>query len=61
MPGSFQRMKDVIYVGRGGALLFLDDIIIVSATNEQHLQRLKKVFTRLSDNGLTMNKEKCVF
>lgn len=61
MPGSFQRMMDIILAGCEGALWFLDDIIVVSATKEQHLQRLKEVFTRLSDNGLTLNKEKCVF
>ncbi len=59
IPGSFQRMMDIILARCEGALWFLDDIIVVSATMDKNLQRLKEVLTRLSDNGLTLNKEKC--
>ncbi len=42
------------------ASVFLDDILIVSRT-EEHFHKLKQVFTRLVSAGLKMNLEKCRF
>ena len=61
MPGSFQRMMYVILAGCEGALWFYDDIIVISAMKQQHLQHLREVFTRPLENGLILTKEKCVF
>ena len=61
MPGSCQRMMGVILASYEETLWFLDDVIVVSATKQQHLQNLLKVFMRLSENGLALNKEKCIF
>ncbi|GFU13813.1 uncharacterized protein TNCV_940081 [Trichonephila clavipes] len=42
-------------------LAYLDDIIIMSSTFEQHLADLEVVFKRLMDFKLRANREKCQF
>ncbi|CAB3992629.1 Retrovirus-related Pol poly from transposon [Paramuricea clavata] len=39
----------------------LDDIIIFGNTTAEHDKALKEIFHRLSDKGLTLNPDKCVF
>lgn len=41
--------------------VYLDDIIIVTATFEEHLRVVDEVFNRLKAAGLTLNEEKCQF
>ncbi|KAJ8394428.1 hypothetical protein AAFF_G00046390 [Aldrovandia affinis] len=38
-----------------------DDILIASATEEEHLSHLRALFTRLSQRGLIVNPAKCLF
>ncbi len=38
-----------------------DDIIIASRDEEEHLEHLREVFSRLREAGLVINAEKCVF
>ena len=40
---------------------YLDDIIIFSKTEEEHLQHLEEIFVRLCKFGLKMKREKCSF
>jgi hypothetical protein len=40
---------------------YLDDIIIVSHTLEEHHEHLRQIFTILQENGLQINPAKCVF
>ena len=40
---------------------YLDDIIIFSETEEEHLQHLEEIFVRLCKFGLKMKREKCSF
>ena len=40
---------------------YLDDIIIFSKTEEEHLQHLEEIFIRLRKFGLKMKREKCSF
>ena len=42
-------------------LIFLDDILIISKTFEEHLSRLEAVFSRLKQHGLKLKKSKCEF
>ena len=41
------------------AMGYLDDIIIFSKTEEEHLHHLKEIFSRLQHFGMKMKKEKC--
>ena len=43
------------------AMGYLDDIIIFSKTEEEHLQHLQEIFVRLCKFGLKMKCEKCSF
>lgn len=41
-------------------LVYLDDIIILSRTFDEHLENLKQVFERLKGANLKMNPKKCI-
>lgn len=43
------------------AVVYMDDILIISETVEQALDRLEKVLSVLTDAGFTMNLQKCSF
>ncbi|KAL6433556.1 hypothetical protein ACFW04_006562 [Cataglyphis niger] len=62
-PATFQRLLDSVI---GPALepnvfVYLDDIIVISQTFEQHLELLTEVFRRLRAARLRLNPEKCRF
>lgn len=62
-PATWQRLIDNVL---GPELepytfVYLDDIIISTSTFAHHLEILNKVFSRLYEAGLTLNKEKCHF
>lgn len=62
-PATFQRLLDQI-IGpelEPRAFAYLDDLILISATFEEHLALLEDVFERLRSAGLKLNKEKCNF
>ncbi|KZS04856.1 Uncharacterized protein APZ42_032111 [Daphnia magna] len=61
--GTFQRAMDIILAGLRWTtcLIYLDDVIIYSATFEQHLQRLRLVLSCLSQAGLKLKWSKCSF
>ena len=50
---DFQRLMDSIYV-------YIDDILVASDSPEQHMEDLKTVFKVLADNGLVVQRSKCV-
>jgi hypothetical protein len=58
---AFQRMMDGILRGIYFVFIYLDNILIASTDEAQHLEHLKMVFSLLSTNGLVLNQEKCVF
>ena len=42
-------------------IIYLDDIIVFSKTPEEHVQRLRGVFKKLSAAGLKLKPSKCEF
>ena len=58
-----QRLMDAVFGPQFEPNLFvyLDDIIIVSSTFEEHIRILKEVCSRLSEANLTVNLGKCQF
>ena len=62
-PATFQRLMDVILAGVqwSSCLVYLDDIIIMGRSFEEHLDNLGTVLARLQAAGLTLNPEKCRF
>lgn len=62
-PSVFQReMQRVLRERLGkGVLVFIDDILIYSATVEEHEELVKWVLGRLRDEGYYANPDKCEF
>lgn len=62
-PAVWQRLMDkVIGVDlEPYAFVYLDDVIVISSSFEQHMEILETIFTRLIEAGLTVNVEKCNF
>ena len=61
-PAYFQLLIDKVITGCSKfAMGYLDDIIIFSRSEEEHLVHLEKIFRRLQEFGLKMKHEKCAF
>jgi len=60
-PATFQRLMDLTMAGLNYqiCLVYLDDIILMSKTVEEHLERLKLVLDRLRGAGLKLKPSKC--
>jgi hypothetical protein len=58
---TFQRLMDRVVSGLPAVFAYLDDLLIASASMEQHIQDLQEVFSRLQTAGLVVNAEKCLF
>ena len=58
VPVYFQRL---INFDCNFAMGYLDDIVIFSKTEEEHLQYLKEIFERLRKAGLKLKLQKCSF
>jgi hypothetical protein len=51
-PASFQRLVDFINTGLPGVFVYLDNVVIVSKTYQQHQGQLRQLLTRLRKYGL---------
>ncbi|XP_035862265.1 uncharacterized protein LOC118496109 [Sander lucioperca] len=62
-PSTFQRVMEKCMGGMNlrEVLVFLDDVIVFSATLEEHEDRLLRVLQRLKEFGLKLSPEKCQF
>ena len=60
---TFQSLMECILAGLSGdqCLIYLDDVVIFSATFEEYLQRLISVFDRFRSAGLKLKLKKCHF
>ena len=60
-PAYFQRLINEVLTDCNFAMGYLDDIIIFSKTEEEHLQHLEEIFERLRKAGLKLKLQKCSF
>lgn len=58
---TFQRFLHQVLRGLDFVFSYIDDILIASATLEEHEKHLRIVFKRLSDASLRLNVDKCQF
>jgi hypothetical protein len=60
-PATFERLMESVLRGLiyDACLVYLDDIIVIGRTFQEHLDNLRKVFQRLRGAHLKMNQEKC--
>jgi RNase H-like domain found in reverse transcriptase/Reverse transcriptase (RNA-dependent DNA polymerase) len=57
---TFQRLMDKVFFDLLYAFFYLDDLLIASRSVEEHRRHLREVLSRLSANGLVVNRDKCV-
>ena len=60
-PAYFQLLMNKVLKGLNFAMTYLDDIIIFSENESQHLEHLETVFSQLREAGLKMKHSKCGF
>ena len=57
---DFQRLMDQIFGQFPHIFVYIDDILVASETEEDHLKDLKLTLDLLRENGLVTNRKKCV-
>ena len=60
-PVIFQRMMESILQGLQYVCVYIDDILAIGTSDEEHLKSLSEVFSRLENACLRLKKEKCSF
>ena len=60
-PAVFQRAMDKIFAGMDFVVIYLDDVIICSRTETEHLQHLQAIFIRVKRHKLKLRLIKCKF
>ena len=60
---TFQRAMDIAFAGERDkfVVIYLDDIMVFSKSDEDHLQHLKQVFNKCRKFGLSLNPKKSFF
>ena len=63
-PATFQTMMNDIFqnlIAEGIMVVYLDDILIFTKTEEEHVQAVQRVLQVLKENKLFLQREKCEF
>jgi hypothetical protein len=60
-PATFQKMIMHVIRDLPGVVAYIDDILLFTRTPAEHVALLKKVFDRLEEHGLRLNRKKCSF
>ena len=58
---TFQRFIDKVLRGLLFSYAYVDDVLIASATPEEHLQHVRLIPERFRDYGVVINPHKCIF
>ena len=63
VPATFQRLMQNCLgeLNLTYTLIYLDDVIVYSHTEEEHLTRLRAMFKRFRESGLKLKPSKCNF
>ena len=60
-PEFFQKRMSEILRGCEGVVGLIDDVLVHGRTEKEHHERLMAVLQRLKNEGVTLNKNKCIF
>jgi len=62
-PATFQRLMNKLFTGAKWNFLFVyvDDLLIVSKTFEEHIRHIEQVLKQLDEAGLRLRPKKCSF
>ncbi|GFW57507.1 hypothetical protein TNCV_544161 [Trichonephila clavipes] len=58
---TFQRFVDEVLRGLNFVYAFIDDILVASTSESEHIQHLRLLFQWLDQYGLYINPSKCTF
>ena len=58
-PAYYQKLMNKVLNGLHFTLAYLDDVIIFSETEEQHLKHIQIILNRLKEGNLMLKKSKC--
>ena len=60
---TFQRAMDIAFSEELGyfIIIYLDDVIVFSKTDEEHLEHLRTIFERCRNFGISLNPKKTLF
>ena len=56
---TFQRVMDIIFGQYDNVVVYIDDLLVFSNNQTDHMEHLRKVFTLCRDNGLILHVNKC--
>lgn len=56
---TFQRYMVEVLRNLNFCYVYIDDILIASSTEEEHLRHVQEVFGRLNEYGVVLNSAKC--
>ena len=62
-PSTFQKVMNNVLTGLTGlsCLVYLDDVVVMGENLQKHNENLRKTLTRLRENGLKIQTDKCNF
>jgi hypothetical protein len=60
-PASFQRLMETVLNGISNVIVHIDDLLVHSATHEEHLATLSQVLKCLFQDKIKTNLQKCIF
>lgn len=63
-PATFQRMMNQVFhdfIAEGWVIVYLDDVLIFSKSEDEHKEHLRRVFQRLREHKLYVKITKCSF
>jgi hypothetical protein len=62
-PATFSKVMDAVLMGLRDVecLVYLDDILIFSATIPEHARRMRLVFERIREANFKLGITKCIF
>ena len=60
-PASFQRLMETVVNGLSNIIVYIDDLLVHSASHPEHLVALNQVLDRLVQHNIKINLQKCVF
>lgn len=60
-PGIFQRLMETVLQGIPNVVVYIDDILITGANEQEHLKTLSLVLDRLEKAGFRARRSKCMF
>ena len=60
-PASFQRLMETVVNGLTNVIVYIDDLLVHSATHTEHITALDQVLQRLVQHNIKINLQKCFF